>query len=165
MKKKDLFALRDAIVKCKDLKSSSFAFCLVMNSHSIEEEIKAMDDSKIKQSKELEEFYVNQRTIIESLAKKDGEGKFIELTQPNGIKTFDFDNLPLLNSKLKDLNDEYPELMEEIEKINNDFENLLNKEISSELLLLEKEDIPSDITPEMLSGLYPILKKTEKKPV
>ena len=165
IKKKDLYGLRTAINDCRTLGGADFIFYLVFNNSLIDIELKAIEESKTKLSADAEAFVNKQRELIQSYAKKDENNNFVELTQDDGQKILDFNgaNIVEMNQKLKELEDENPEVIVEIKNINDDFEKLLQKPISSDLIMIPRADLPKEISFDQMQGIFSIIEKPEKK--
>ena len=165
MKKRELKQLQENIFRCKDLQGSTFAYTCVVNDSLIKTELEAINSAKIKPSKEVDLFIKAQQNIIESFVKRDKNKELMILTSDNGSQTYNFElgyKIPMMK-QLKDLEDNSKKEIDELNVINEDFEKLMDQEINSNLVLLNKNDLPVNISVEALAGLFNILVVEENK--
>ena len=144
MKNKDLFVIREAIKKAAGLKGAKFAFILSKNGRAINEHIEDIQVS-IKPSAEYLEFEEKRLKLCRTLGKIDQTGNGYEIDPENKEK---------FNLEYDKLDSAYKEAIEEHQKNIDDYRLLLEEKADIDLKPLNFDDIPKDISVEVLDGLY-----------
>ena len=144
MKKRDLYNYLRAMDTVKDLKGVRFAYSILKNKKKIEEEIQIFEEV-IKPNPLFAEYERNRITLCEMHSEKDTEGKPIII----GDK-YKLIDTTLFNTELDKLKSGYQDVIEERIKQINEYNEILEEEVDIDLIKLNINELPSEITPKQL---------------
>jgi hypothetical protein len=142
------------------------AFDIVKNRNLAKAESEVLDEAReqAKIPEGVEAFEQKRLELCELYAEKDEEGKAKKIVtgvNPNGKKQeiFDItmDNQNKIGKELDDLKEtEFKETFEEVKKIEDEFERLLNEELDIGFSKIPIKDLPK-VTTDQIEILMPIL--------
>lgn len=129
-----------------------------------EVEFKVIQEARdmIKPSDKFMEYEEKRIAVCEEVALKDEEGKSLKILLEDGREVF---NIPPnktkeLEEKLNALLDgdpEYKPAIEEKNKTEEEFKNLLEEEVEMSFVKINIDDLPNEITPNEIQILEPLL--------
>ena len=147
MKRRDLYTHLQSLETVKDLKGVKFAYSIIKNKKKIEEEIKLFEEV-IKPSSAYEEYERKRIVLCEIHSEKDTEGRPVIVGDK--YKLIDID---IFNTELEKLKGGYQDIIEERISQINEYNNVLDEDIDIDILKINFNDLPSDITPKQLESI------------
>ena len=147
MKRRDLYTHLQSLETVKDLKGVKFAYSIIKNKKKIEEEIKLFEEV-IKPSSAYEEYERKRIVLCEIHAEKDTEGRPVVVGDK--YKLIDID---IFNAELEKLKGGYQDIIEERISQINEYNKVLDEDIDIDILKINFNDLPSDITPKQLESI------------
>ena len=167
MKNRELEELARGIYDCSSLIGVKFACALAKNKKAIDKEVKLLQET-LKFTKNYEEYENKRIKLCDEFATKDENGKpqikVLGCNVVSGIKreegeyVFTDENKKMFEEKLAVLRKEYTEELDERKKQIKEFNELLENEADIELYMIAFEDVPQDITTNMMSAIIYIVK-------
>jgi hypothetical protein len=163
MKNYELYSLADQISKnlesLKYLKGAKFTYSIIKNIELIEKEIETLGKMS-KPSEEFENYDKERLALCEKLSQKDGEGNSVKRDLGNGNYEFVID----VNSKewidgSNDLRIKYESTIKNREVQINNYNEILNKEVELNFFNIKLDDIPNDVTLELMNILKAFIKE------
>jgi len=147
MKRKDLYVNLQSLETVKDLKGVKFSYSILKNKRKFEEEIKLFEEV-IKPNPAYEEYERKRITLCEVHSEKNDEGKPIILNDK--YKLVDMD---LFNGELEVLKTSYLDVINERISQINEYNLILEEEVTIEMAKISFIDLPLDITPKQLESI------------
>lgn len=147
MKRKDLYVNLQSLETVKDLKGVKFSYSLLKNKRKFEEEIKLFEEV-IKPNEEYEKYEMKRISLCEIHAEKDEAGKPVIL----GDK-YKLIDMNLFNEELEVLKSGYKDVIDERTRQINEYNLILEEEVSIDITKISFIDLPLDITPKQLESI------------
>lgn len=163
MKNYELYSLADSISKnlesLKYLKGAKFTYSIIKNIELIEKEIEVLTKMS-KPSQEFENYDKERLSLCETLSQKDSDGNSLKNDLGNG----NFEYILDINSKewiegTNLLRDKYLDTIKNREIQINNYNEILNKEVELKFNEIRLDDIPDDITLELMNILKAFIKE------
>lgn len=153
MKNKDLFDFREALNEVDYIRGKVFAYAVFKNKQVLDKEIEAINSTKNDPHPDYLNFE-NERTLLCQLhAEKDENEQPILQYNPDGTQAFKIQNLEIFNKEYTELAEKYKDVLEDMKKSKDDFENLLNKDVDIQLSKISINDLPEDISASFLEKI------------
>lgn len=141
----------------KNLKGAKFAYTIVKNIAILQEEAKTMS-SLIQQTDSYKEYEKERVALCEQFSKKEDDGSIAKKDLGNGRFEYVIDMQdPAWISAITSLNTKYKSDIEEYDKKITDYNKFLNDESTITLNTLGFDDIPSDISVELMAVIEPFI--------
>lgn len=151
MNKKELLEFNNALKSVSDLKGVKFAYAVTKNKNNIKNEVEAIVEAQ-NQSDEYKEYEKERIALCEEMAIKDENGK------PKINKfNYEIEDEKAFEVKFDELKEKHKEAIEKREKQLEDFELLLEEAAEVKIHKVKIEDLPNDITPKQLEGIFEML--------
>lgn len=134
------------------------AYGIAKNKKIAEAEVKAIQEAqqKVEMPEKFNEFDKKRIELCEEVADKDEDGKPIKIN--NGQQfSISQEKQEEFAEKLKALREEYKEAIEQKDKIEQDFIDLLSEEIEVEFHKVMIDDLPNNITANQIEALDEII--------
>jgi hypothetical protein len=152
MTRREIFNLYNNIQKVRyHNDNSKFNYSIIKNIKLIEEQIRIVDNV-IKPTQEFIEFERIRIPICEEHAKKDENGRPILINDDYQFE----DELKFIEA-IKPLQEKYQSALDHRQTQINDYNRLLDEEITINLLKIGKDELPEKITQAELESIFPIL--------
>lgn len=163
MKRKNLIKLYNTLSEC-DLKGNKFTYIITKNKRILEEELKDMEEF-VKPSDEFKEVKEKIEALKLKHVNKDDNGDPIIIEKTiagNKVEVYDIPNSKDENSdfnkEFKTLQEENKDLIDEQRKKEQDYVNIfLEEEVDIDLAKLKIEDIPENISQNIMDGIFDII--------
>lgn len=163
MKNYELYSLADSISKnlesLKYLKGAKFTYSIIKNIELIEKEIEILNKMS-KPSEDFEKYDKDRLELCEKLSQKDGDGNSIKKDLGNG--NFEY----ILDTTSKEwiegantLRDKYQVTIKNRETQIINYNEILNKDIELKFNEISLDDIPDDVTLELMNILKVFIKE------
>ena len=147
MKRRILYNHLQSLDLVKDMKGVKFAYAVIKNKKKIEEEIKIFEEV-IKPNVLFEEYERKRIALCEVHSEKDVDGRPVIVGDK--YKLIDVD---LFNSELELLKTNYKDVIDERINQINEYNQILDEDISLEVTKINFNDLPTDITPKQLESI------------
>ena len=166
MTKRNLLDLYQSLNKLSTLPGAKFSYAVAKNMLVIKNEMEALNEVQKPKAdfiKLQKEFEPKRIEIVEKYCKKDDKGialkKFITINgQQVEIYDMEPENQVKSNTEcevaLKEMN---PKIYKEREEQLNEYEKLLDEEVVLMFYKIKQENLPSIITPEQVTSIFPII--------
>ena len=151
MKRKDFGLAMNALDGVTEIKGVKFAFTVLKNRKKLEgqvEEDKPIFEEILKPSEGFKEYEEKRIGLCESHSEQDEEGKAI--TEGDKYKILD---LKLFNEELTSLTEEYNASVEDRKNQIEEYNNLMEEDISIEFQKLGFNDLPEELTEAQLQTI------------
>jgi len=141
----------------KHLRGAKFAYTILKNTNLLSDEIKTIQ--ALSAASDRYKQYESERIeLCQSLCKKDKEGNLITTNLGNGMYEYSID----LNSKewldgIAKLQEEYKDDITKYSQQISDYNVFLNKDTTLSFFKMTFEDVPSDISLEMMTIIEPFI--------
>lgn len=152
MKKKEAIQLWNTLTALKRIKNTKFAYFVARNLGYLKSEIDALTEAQ-KPDEKGQEYEHKRREVITAHAEKNEAGNPVE-SSPGFLKIPD---MAKLSEALKDLDSEYKEVVEALNKQRKEFETILEEEISLELYKIKYENLPEEIDGNEMEVIMPLI--------
>lgn len=152
MKNKDIIRLHNGLQQVKDLPGVSFAYAVAKNTRIIANDIESLQKA-LEPSKEFSEYEEKRLDLAKKYAKKDEKGE--PLTENN---MFVMENFAEFNEQFKALQDLNKDVLDARKKQEEEYLELVEKDVSLELYKIDREDVPKDITGKQFEAIFDIIK-------
>lgn len=147
------------LMQLKQLKGAKFSYAIVKNFNILEKEVKDIN-STITPSEDYKSYEADRIALCEKFAKKDELGNSIKKNiQANGAFEYDLDVTDkTFIEEIRKLQEKYKTALEDQSKKIEEYHKFLQEE--SEILFhtVSLDDIPSDISVELMSVIEPFIK-------
>ena len=151
MKRKDFGLAMNALDGVTEIKGVKFAFTVLKNRKKLEgqlEEDKSIFEEILKPSEGFKEYEEKRISLCESHSEQDEEGKAI--TEGDKYKILD---LKLFNEELTSLTEEYNASVEDRKNQIEEYNNLMEEDMSIEFQKLGFNDLPEELTEAQLQTI------------
>jgi len=151
MKRNDITAILNTLNEVSELKGVKFAFTVLKNRKKIEsqiEEDKLIFEEILKPSEGFKEFETKRIDLCIYHSEKDDEGN--PITENDQYKIIDMD---VFNEELKKLSDEYEEDVKNRYTQMEEYNSLMEEELTFDFKKLAFEDLPEEISEKQLRNL------------
>jgi len=145
--RKEVLRLAQGLKSVSNYPGAKFSYAISKNSRKLEVEIECLKEAQ-KPSEGFSKYETERIELCKEMAKKDESGN--PLTTNN---SFDIDDIPTFDKKMKELNKKFKTDLEEREKQIKEVESLLSGEVSIELHKVSVDDLPENITATQLSSI------------
>lgn len=134
------------------------AYGIAKNKKIAESEVKAIQEAqqKVMMPEKFNEFDKKRIELCEEVADKDEDGKPIKINNGQQFSISE-ERQDEFSEKLKALREEYKEAIEQKDKIEQDFIDLLSEEIEVEFHRIMIDDLPNNITANQIEALDEII--------
>lgn len=134
------------------------AYGIAKNKKIAEAEVKAIQEAqqKVEMPEKFNEFDKKRIELCEEVADKDEDGKPIKINNGQQFSISE-ERQDEFSEKLKALREEYKEAIEQKDKIEQDFIDLLSEEIEVEFHKVMIDDLPNNITANQIEALDEII--------
>jgi hypothetical protein len=148
MKNKDLIALAQTLNQVSDLKGKDFAYGVFKNKSLIEQEIKIFEQLRKAPHPDFQN-YENERNIVcINYSKKDDNGNPIITNN-----AYQIEDMNGFNADMAELQIKYKEVLDDMTAARKEYEDFLEKESTIQLIKVKIENVPNDVTANLLSQL------------
>lgn len=149
---------------CANLKGSKLGYALSKNKRKCKGEAEDLDEAK-KASDEYIDFNNQRIEIAKELCRRDPNGKLLTHPAPNGMTSYDIEDEEAYQKKLKALEDNFKSVIDQYDKQQKEYRELLKQPSDIELHLIDFELIPEDeaSSAQMDVLFYMIYSKTVPK--
>ena len=151
MKRKDFGLAIDALDGVTEIKGVKFAFNVLKNRKKLEaqvEEDKPIFEEILKPSDGFQEYEKKRITLCETSSEKDDDGKAI--TEGDRYKILDMNKF---NGDLTNLSEEYKESVEDRKKQIEEYNTLMEENMSIDFQKLNFDDLPEELTESQLQTI------------
>ena len=152
MKNKEVITLSNQLSTLSGLKGVALSVAIVKNKKLLDAEKDALTEG-VKATEKYNEYDTKRIELAQKHAQKDEDGK----PKVEG-NTFVMEDMEAFNKELDVLREEYKEELDARDKQIEEFNELLEKESSVELVQVTKEDLPEDITVAQMEIISSFLK-------
>lgn len=153
MKRKDLFTLKRGIESCGELTGSRFCYSLAKAKLVLDNELKAIEESRPKYSDEFNEYVQKENELAQKYALKGKDGDVIRDNKGN----FTITDSKSFTDDLKKLQEKYDKTIKANKKLTNEFNEFLNEEIDIKLPKIREKDLPENISVQQLNDIVLLL--------
>lgn len=141
----------------KHLRGAKFAYTILKNTNLLNEEVKTIQ-LLANASDGYKEYESNRINLCQTLCEKDSDGNLITKDLGNGLYEYKID----LSSKkwldgISSLQEKYKSEIEKYSQQVSDYNIFLNKETDIEFFKMKFDDVPSDISLEIMSIIEPFI--------
>lgn len=141
----------------KHLRGAKFAYTLIKNTNLLSDEIKTVQLLAVA-SDRYKQYESDRIELCQRLCKKDTHGNLITKDLGNGMHEYNID----LDSKdwidgISSLQEEYKEDITNYNQQVNDYNSFLNKDTNLIFHKMDFDDVPSDISLEMMAIIEPFI--------
>ncbi len=162
MKNKELQELLRGIDLAGSLKGIKFAYAMAKNRNLIKQELTTLQEI-VKPNEKYSEYENKRIKLCEEYADKDEKGKPKMEILNEATKEYVISDRKGFDKALEDLRKEYKEVLDERDAQIKEVNELLEKESDLVPFMVEYEDLPQDITGNMLSLIINLVKEPVKK--
>lgn len=151
--------LANNLTQLKSLKGAKFTYGITKNMDLIQKEMDLINDI-IKPSDELKKYDDARVKICEEFAKKDENGEFIKLEIAPGSGQYQYDideESQEWIDALGKIKNEYSSILQERDEQINEYNKLLNTEITIDFYKIKLDDVPTDISLELMQIIKPFI--------
>jgi hypothetical protein len=153
MTRNDIVQLNGGLISVADLRGVKFSYAVAKNKSIIKAEIEALEAS-VAPSEGFVEFNNKRIAICMDMCAKDDDGQPIIV---DGNYTSDDEGAMM--SKVKELQEEYKDVLSDRDDQLKRANSLLEEEIDINLYKVSVEYIPEDITPSQMESIFLIIEE------
>ncbi len=158
--KSDVVLMYKAFSEVKEKFNKELTYAISFTKKSITNEATALIES-MEPSDKYKEYEVKRNEIVEDCSQKDENGH-IEYTNGSRGVLIQKNRVAECQSRLKELDTEYNDILIERDKDIESFKDILNEKTEIEVESIDWESIPSDgISNDLMDVLIPLIKKEE----
>lgn len=151
MKNIELFELYNGLEAVSNIGGARFAYWVAKNKKIIKTELKLIESIN-EPTDWYKQFEQRRISLCQKMAKKD------ENWEPKIVwKSYDIEDTETFNVELEILRKEHKSDLEEMEKKNKEYEELLNQEVTIEFFKIKQEIIPEAITAKLLDPIMAVV--------
>ncbi len=130
-------------------KGKEFAYAVIKNIDILEKEAKIFEQLNQKQPHPDFINFENERQIVcIKHSKKDENGNPIIMNDQ-----YQIENVPLFDIEMKEVQEKYKEVIQHQQDTQKEFIDFMEKDVTLELVKISINDVPNEITPNMLKVL------------
>ncbi len=142
-----------------DLQGVKFAYAVSKNIYTIKPHIEALQAS-VASTEEFQQYEKERVELAKKHAKKNKEGNPITNTNlDNNTQSYEIENEDKFQKELEKLQEKHKNALQEREKQIEKYKELLQEEANIELHKIKVKDLPEKITPQQMTGLFPIVEE------
>ena len=157
LKKRDLFALRNAILSLANLPGKKFSHQVNRNLDRINDEIKQITDTKDRNTEKVKIYLELIETLQKEHARKTIKGEPKINKSENGFTTIELLDESKYKEDLEKLKKQYPEESAQVAADEKELEEILDQPAEFEIYAVVYDDIPDAITPAQYQGIKPLI--------
>ena len=165
MKNYDLFVLAEQLAnnidRLKALKGAKFTYGILKNIEILEKEVKMIMET----SKPTDDFLAYDKTrvaLCEQFCAKDEKGEMVKKENPNNPGQFEYD-IDVESQEWKDaivkMKEENKDVLEARDEQIKQYNELLQSEFEVELYKVKLDDVPNDISMDLMKIIKPFVKE------
>lgn len=154
-----LYELHNSLKRCMDVKGEKFAYAIIKNKHKLESFLKHHEEEYAELPKFIE-FQMKLREIVKENAKKkkDGTYEFEDTIESGKLeKKYVIKDQKKFDKEEAALKKEYKDVIKEREKQLEDFQKSLDDEVEFDAHVIDRSQVPSDITANQLEGVVELI--------
>jgi len=163
MKNYDLFVLTEQLAqnieRLKALKGAKFTYGILKNIELLEKEVKSL----VEVSKPAEAFLSYDKDRVDlcvKFCKKDENGELLKKDSGNGQAEYDIDiNSEEWKDAITKLKETHSQALSDRDEQMKQYNELLDSELSIELNLISLNDVPNDISLDLMKIIKPFIKE------
>lgn len=151
MKRKDITEVINALDSVSDVKGVKFAFAVLKNKKILEQQIeedKEIFTKVLEMTEKFKEFDVKRVELCVEFSAKDENGNPITKNEQ-----YDITDKEGFSKEYSKLMDEYKDELDARNKQMQEYESLMNEDVTLNFKKLKESDIPTDFTPKQLGDL------------
>jgi len=155
----ELYSALD-LKELNNLAGVKFSYAVAKNLNSLLPDIKSIE-ATLKFSKLYDAYEKERIELAKKHAKKEAGKPVKEIVIENGrkIERFVLENTEKFNKELEVLRTKHKKALDEREKQISQYEDLLKEEVKVKLYKVNLKDVPKDITPGQIKGIYAIIEE------
>ena len=165
MTNQELFMLAQGLANnlthLKALKGAKFTYGITKNMDLIQKEMDLINDI-IKPSDELKEYDDIRVKLCEKFAKKDENGEYIKIESIPGSGQFEYDidqESEEWKTAIEKIKTEHKTILDERDEQIKEYNNLLYSDINIEFHKIKLDDVPTDISLELMQIIKPFIEE------
>ena len=142
--------------------SPKFSFFLLRNNKFLEDEIKILDEVNSNINENLKPYEDARIALINELGDKNEDGSL--KTNSDGGATIQLENTESFQNRMKELTEEYKDLIDTHTELSTQLQELYTEEVSQKVLKISYLDIPeNEFSVQELTILTHFIKETEEE--
>lgn len=151
MKNLELFELYNGLEAVSNIGGARFAYWVAKNKKIIQAELKLIESIN-EPTDWYKQFEQRRVSLCQKMATKD------ENWEPKIVwKSYDIEDIEAFNVELEELKKEHKSNLEEMEKKNQKYEELLNQDVTIDFFTIKQEIIPEGITAKLLDPIMAVI--------
>lgn len=159
MKNRDILKLWHGLSKLHDKKNTKLSFSILRNKKLIKDIVESLKTVQLQPVEGQTEFEKDRLALCEKHAAKDEAGNAVKITE-NGQLAYKIEHTHEFSRELLDLFNIHKIYRSNLEKKQEEFEKILDEEVSVNLIKININDLPDDLTELEISSIEEILYET-----
>ena len=150
---KEVLEFRTALNEADFMSGKALAYAVMKNKDLLDKEIKYIESNKIIPHADYINYENERKVVCSKHSEKDDNGEVMFDYHPNGTQSYKIKDMKKFNKEYKKVEDKYKDAIDDMNKAKEDFDKFINSECKIELVKINYDDLPDDITASFLEKI------------
>ena len=150
---KEVLSFRDALNEANFIEGKVFAYAVMKNKQLLDKEVELINSNRIVPHPDYINYENERKTVCVKHSEKDDNGEILFDYNPDGTTSYKIKNMDKFNKDYKKIEEKYKDTIEDMKKAKEDFDKFLNSECKIELVMVNIDDLPNEVTANFLEKI------------